>query len=369
MVLVMLFLGGCKPSNETSADNTDEIGGEDLSVDSSSVSKISPLLKKETLNDNSDSYLLLDKIDLDSKRNLIVADNSDKSIFKFSLNDNKKLFTFGRKGSGPGEFRYIKLLRNDSKRGIIIGDDLLKKCSIFDQNGLLRSTISFYELIDDIIFMNDSILIYSNYVSEKDYKPVKIYSTKTERIITSLGRILEPQKDFFELITKNKSKEGVLKETFSYSSLTGLIYIEQENKLILSQTHPYALWIIDLNTQKYFRFNVKVPFSTYNNLKVEILNDGRMARTIQKSGKQVHPIIYNKKIVSLITDSTNQKMYLDTYKLNGDFIRRFSIPSLPLDLWIADFVIDDRNILYILVRDKNWVSWIERFKIDSRVFN
>jgi hypothetical protein len=138
----------------------------------------------------------------------------------------------------------------------------------------------------------------------------------------------------------------------------------------MSQKMPYALWIIDLNNYNAIkRFNNKVPFSTYSNDVIEIKNDYQY-RITRKSGIQLHPRIIKNKRVSAIFDEENKINYLDIYNIEGSFIRCLKIPALKDKYWVQDFDIDDKNyVMYLLIKNKDKISWIERFKIDPHIFN
>lgn len=362
--MIQIIITGCNKSDPSSkTEYANEIGGEKILIDSTSISRMEPLCFPDTTEVKSNFYYRVNRVELDSKGSLILADNSLNNIHIVDPNNGKKILSFGNRGNGPGEFQFINEIIFDPSTGIIVIDNMLLRATIFNEQGKQIKSIPLRNKTDDIELSGDS-LIATSFELRPSYKTVKISSLITEKELSSFGPILEPKENIFQTINKIPNNSSLF-EWFSFKSMMGLLYLKDSHSIILSQKHPYALWSIDLSNHEYKRFNQKVPFSTFSENEIKVINNGEgISRSIVKSGIQLHPQKINDRIITLIFDKKNLVNFLDQYDLRGVFLNRFKLPSLKSNLWVNDFVIDaNKGIIYLLVADTNFISWIERFKI------
>ena len=91
--------------------------------------------------DGPEEYLFsyISDIAVNSKGDIYVADRHWAEIRKYSQ-DGEYLMTIGRKGQGPGEFQEVNILSADSEDNLIVFDRMLRRVSIFSDNGELIQT-------------------------------------------------------------------------------------------------------------------------------------------------------------------------------------------------------------------------------------
>lgn len=106
---------------------------------------------KEQFVIGNDSLFLLHPrfIDLDRSGSIYVADEGRMEILKFSQ-DGTFLGSIGERGRGPGEIISIRGLYIDNE--IIVFDRMQARISIFNLNGVLKSTINNVELSAQVSF-------------------------------------------------------------------------------------------------------------------------------------------------------------------------------------------------------------------------
>lgn len=361
VLFISMILTCCKNKSETNYSN--EIGDSNIPINAGAFDRMVPLFTPDTTSKVSNFHLQWNRIELDNEGYLFVSSKADLSISKYNPDNGEKIMSFGRQGNGPGEFQFINQLLYDSEIGIIAIDNRLLRVNLYDKEGKSIKSIGLVNQTDDVIIKDDQVIC-SSFLLKPDYKTIKIISAKDEKKIAEFGPILEPQQGLYDKINKTAFKSSLI-DGYSFRSMTSLLYIPETNKLIFSQMHPYALWEIDMSDYEAIRFNKKVGFSTLSQEILEIIENGNgIKRTAVKSGRLLHPIRVKNNIIAFINSDDNQNIILDVYNLNCEFTKRLQVPALNKELVLCDYAIDsNKNILYVLVMDKNQLSWIERFKI------
>lgn len=362
IIVVVLAAAGCKSNDAYYAK---EIGDSSIPVTENVIEKIAPLCFPDTTIGKEKFYYNWYRIVLDETGKIYIADGSSSSILTLNPSDGKIENSFGRKGKGPGEFQTFSQLTYNPDKGLIAIDNMQSRVTIFDKQGKVLRTLDSDFFTDDIEFINDKMFI-SSYESSPEYKTVKAVTDPANTIAARFGPILEPKEGFYDKIKKAKRKSGFL-GLYSHRTMMGLLYIKEENALILSQKNPYALWKIDLDGYKAERFNKKVDFSTFGNSDITE-GENSAIYSSGKSGMMLHPVRVGNKIAAAVFDSLCQKSYLDVYTIKGDFIERIKIPSSDHVSYVVDFAINEKdNTLYLLVMGKDRMSWIERFRINKKL--
>jgi hypothetical protein len=193
---VSIFFSSCDEKKKNDFDVSLEVGGFEISFDSTPVHKIGPILMPDTSHVDSKFYYDLHRMELNENGMLLLADNSINCVRVIDPNNNKELFFFGSNGKGPGEFQFINELEFNTEVGIITIDNLLLRATIFDNNGKVKRIIKLMQFTDDVDFIDDSLLIISRYQLEFDYKTIQIISINEEKLKYSFGPFLEPRKSF-----------------------------------------------------------------------------------------------------------------------------------------------------------------------------
>ena len=121
-------------------------------------------------------FVNISDVTVNGKGDIYVADSRLNEIRKFNK-DGEYLLSLGRKGQGPGEFQSVNIISVNSHDELIAFDSMLRRISIFSDNGELTKTTK--ELIKDLWIV-----------------PFKIFSTDDTYVV--FGRLGNSLKLFHE---------------------------------------------------------------------------------------------------------------------------------------------------------------------------
>lgn len=296
-----------------------------------------------------------------SPERLFVSDRSAKVIHVLSARDGTMLTHFGRGGKGPGEFLSPGRIRALGNGRVAVLDVELRRITVFDSTYNVLRTITVKHGLDDFAFLNDDTLLTSSYRLENGFKPLRMVRAKDGSTIASFGAVVEPQENLLRRLTASPFAKADA-ELYSYGWMTRFVYLVELRSIFLSQAHPYFVLLCRLANQQCRPVNIPAPFSTYDNMEYKIEGQSRSA-TIRPSGQVVGPMVVGNIIALLILDAGLRRNYLDCYTLSGAFKQRFEFPPLPTDLSVLSATISEKAEMFLLVRDKNDVNWIERFDL------
>jgi len=250
---------------------------------------------------------------VNSKGDIYVADSRLNEVRKFNK-DGEYLLSLGRRGQGPGEFQSVNIVSVNSHDELIAFDAMLRRISIFSDNGELTKTTK--ELIKDLwivpfkIFSTDdtyvvfgrlgnSLKLFHEFnqdwnITESyiDYEPID------NKEFEEIHLLFNPDNCFFQ------NNGDILYTKYFYDNQI-LIYRNRELKKIISRESdikkPYEILVFhDVNKAvnmqrdpKYQDYDVKtfgrgIAFfgkSFQNSLGIFQLSDGHMVNflSIRKS--------------------------------------------------------------------------------------
>jgi len=258
-------------------------------------------------------FVNISDVTVNGKGDIYVADSRLNEIRKFNK-DGEYLLSLGRKGQGPGEFQSVNIISVNSHDELIAFDSMLRRISIFSDNGELTKTTK--ELIKDLwivpfkIFSTDdtyvvfgrlgnSLKLFHEFnqdwnITESyiDYEPID------NKEFEEIHLLFNPDNCFFQ------NNGDILYTKYFYDNQI-LIYRNRELKKIISRESdikkPYEILVFhDVNKAvnmqrdpKYQDYDVKtfgrgIAFfgkSFQNSLGIFQLSDGHMVNflSIRKS--------------------------------------------------------------------------------------
>jgi hypothetical protein len=121
----------------------------------------------------------------DPRGGFVVADRGQNEIRVYS-GEPKLLASFGREGSGPGEFQRLRSAVRTSSNEIVAVDNL-GKLSIFDSAGTLKRAINTgLNPVSNALLLNDSTLLVSGRQSGKEDTPLlHVWNILADSIVQS----------------------------------------------------------------------------------------------------------------------------------------------------------------------------------------
>ena len=174
---------------------------------------------------------------VDSERRIYILDTRNSRIQCFSP-EGKFLFSFGRRGQGPGELtnnaRKIKILEDGN---IYIIDSLPRRINVYNRKGqFIFSWKTQKGIYDDIELIDDKYYL-SNLKLRKDNKPIHIYS-QSGTIEGAIGFLIEPEKGLLQKVSA--AQDVSLDEFFCRARFTNIIK-NSKKEILFSQKVPYRL--------------------------------------------------------------------------------------------------------------------------------
>jgi hypothetical protein len=366
--LVLLYEGCAEKKYNNNDVSINSKSLDSIVVINDRVKKLTPLLLPDTSASSNGVYSGIGDFCFVPPDKIFYLDTYYYKIKAISSESGKELFSFGNRGAGPGEFQPQPSLKYINHYGILTIDHTQLRITLFEDQGQIKETLKIKFVISDFIFLNDSTVLTGSIMLMPDYKPLRIISLKSEKIISEFGSIVEPQEKIIKKINASSFSRG--KQGFySRMSMISLLLLPNGTEVIYSQSQPYALYKYNLKDHSYIRFNANLPFSTLNNMILEFDEGRKIASSEWKpSGTVMSPQLFNNKIIVPIFSQDALTNYLDVYSLSGNFEKRFSIPPFPgLHAFKSAFSHDGKE-LYVLVGNENRLFWIERFKIDPSVY-
>lgn len=340
-----------------------------ISVIIGKVKKLNPLLLPDTSANSNGDYSGIGSFCFVPPNRIFYLDTYFYTIKVISSETGRELFSFGKRGEGPGEFQPQPSLKYIDNYGLLTIDNTLLRFTLFDENGKVLETIKLKYPLSDFVFLDDSTALTGSFMLIPDYKPIKIISLKSFDVTSEFGFILEPQAKIIEKVNTSSFSRGKI-EFFKYMSMVNLLLLPNKREFIYSQSQPLGLYKYNLENHSYIRFDAPLPFSTENNMLLEFDEENKIVKSgWNPSGKVMAPHILKNKIVVPIFSSGALTNYLDIYSFNGIFEKRFEIPPLPgLNAFKVVFN-SDASEFYVIVGNQNRLFWIEKFQIDPSVFN
>jgi len=322
----------------------------------------------ETENAGNDVFANISKIFSDGKENLYVMDIKNFKIYIFNK-DGKFITSFGKKGEGPGEIKWLInfFLVNNY---LIIRDN--GKLHFFSKKGRFIKSIIISREIRPRQFVDENTLIsvpWMNWRDPKSKSKAFLYYIKDKS-----KKLLFEFSTFKEGVIRKKTKKGNFVFSFADSTLTPMMVLNYNNsKVYYGMNSSYKINITDLNMRKLLSFSLErkkrvVP----KQYKDKAIKNMRFPENIKEEVKKRFPdhftyferiyIDENGMIYVFATDAEKEnRKKIDIFSSKGKYIYSSEI-KIDKDSSIKLSHIK-KNKLYLAVEDEDGEIKIIKYKI------
>ena len=302
--------------------------------------------------------------EVDSEGRIFILDSQNSRIQCFS-SEGKFLFSFGRRGDGPGELssrpRKIKILEDGN---ICIIDYLSRKINIYDGNGQFKFSWKIQRGIYDDIELIDNKYYLTNLLLQEDNKPIHIYN-KSGTIEGDIGFLIEPEEGLLQKVSA--TQDVSLQEFFCRARFTN-ISKNSKKEIIFSQTAPYRLVKYNTDGQVLIDTLGEVEFSISKYFSIFYQSGVPRIKAHFPLPMFFAPIIRDDD--SILVPFLNKErdiFYIDLYDQDITLKKRFAMPNqiaIPEENEsILQIHIDNDNNLYCLITSRENPAQLRKYKL------
>jgi hypothetical protein len=283
---------------------------------------------------------------------IYILDSGNSRIQCFSK-EGKFLFSFGRRGQGPGELsnnaRKIKIL---SDGNIYVIDNPQRRINVYNQEGKFLFSAKTSGWYNDIVLLNNTYYLTSTILKE-GHKPIHI-SRKLGKIDADFGIFIEPAVGILKQISRLPMPEP-WRYSFHNSNFARLV-ATKKNELIFSQAFPYRLIKYDTQGNLLKDIMGDVDFDTYLHIKFDVDRFGTSMITNPPGPAQILLDMSIKNDNQVVVPYLNPEkgiFYIDIYDLDLNLLSRYKLLNTIADIRKREYVIqcmvDNDNNLYAIV--------------------
>lgn len=131
---------------------------------------------------------VLPMVSLDPRGGLLVADAQEVQLRRYAPS-GKLIWTAGRKGSAPGEFRYPNVIAR-LRSGEVLAADFSHRLTLFDSTAtqVVETIETPFRRIEDLEILNDSLLLVGAIVNDDLNAPLlHVWNIRSNAVVRSFG--------------------------------------------------------------------------------------------------------------------------------------------------------------------------------------
>ncbi|MCJ7579582.1 MAG: 6-bladed beta-propeller [Candidatus Aminicenantes bacterium] len=301
---------------------------------------------------------------VDSEGRIFILDSQNSRVQCFSP-EGKFLFSFGRRGDGPGELSNrptkIKILEDGN---ICIIDTLPRRINVYNRNGQFITSWKVQRGIYNDIELIDNKYFLSNLLLREDNKSIHIYN-KSGKLEGAIGFLIEPEKGLLQEVSA--SQDVSLQEFFCRARFTNITK-NSKKEIIFSQTAPYRLvkYTSEGQILKDVTGEVDFGISKY----FSIFNQSGVSRIKAHFPLPMYfaPIIREDDFIFVpFLNKERDIFYIDLYDQNVTLLKRFAMPNQIADPKENESIfqvhVDKDNNLYCLISSREKPAQLRKYKL------
>jgi len=326
----------------------------------------------------------------DDEGNFYVVDYDNHRILKYNP-EGKFLFTIGREGQGPGEFRSLSIPLFDKDDNLYIDDGLNRRISFFDKNGQYLRQVKYQERYSNVYFNSKGYMVaaqWNIYTDADITKFTYVYGLFDDKF----NIVAEFYKDEQELPSPTGRDESALvksyAEVLSMSAFAPqLRYILANNDFVyLGYPEKYEIKVYSSEgklVKKITRDYDPIPVSekdkeryaetSYERMTSPIFTEDMKKKVLQqikypkyKPAYLSFTLMENGWLAVLVDFIEDEYMLIDLFDQDGKFIAHFKTPVLAEGLYAAYFFF--RNGKAYTVATEEDYRFVKRYSFEIQEF-
>jgi len=329
-------------------------------------------------NKENEDFYKLRSFTVDKNGRIYILDAGNSRIQCFSK-EGKFLFSFGRRGQGPGELSNnaskIKIL---SDGNIYVIDNRQRRINVYNLEGKFLfsgttkfkfsgRTHSYSAYFCDIVLLNNVYYLSSLYL-EETHKPIHI-SRKLGKVDSSFGIFIEPAVNQLKRIN-NLPHPDWWRIWYAYSG--NKLVAANKNEIIYSQPYPYRLIKYDAKGQVLKEIMGDVEFDTHHHVEYVSGKIGTIMRTYPSHSTGIVLDVSINRDNQLVVPYLNPEQdffYIDIYDLDLNLISRYKMKNIISDvkkgeyIGMGDVMIDNDDHLYAAVISEESYPQLVKYKL------
>ena len=299
---------------------------------------------------------------IDAHKNICVTETKDICLKIYDSKGNliKKL---GQKGTGPGDFKWMQFVQNDSKGNLIIYDRFKRRLTTYDKSYNFIKTVNINATFDGLILLvNNTFLAVEIGSHNRSTQLTKHYLCLYSGDFKKLRTI-----DSLEINSTYEDQQG----GFVYEYFDSFYFNKiNDRNILLATGRDYKLRMFSQDAKKQFEKTIN-----YNPVRLtQKERDDYLTANVylgEKEKKIINSISKKPGIAAIIIDNSgkifiktneekNNSVLFDVFNSNGEYLFKAGFPKYyPYN----KCVISDGRIYFIMLGDKTTPPSIGKYKI------